>query len=128
MGSAEAIALLSPTDVARLTGQAIGTLMNWRYRRIGPPFIKIGRKVWYDTQDLRAWIASRKQVTSDASETTKRKLALQVLRGGPDVDGRHRIGGHKTQRERRPLRGGGGTALCESGPGRGAPAGSEDVQ
>ncbi|MEO9825047.1 MAG: MerR family transcriptional regulator [Paracoccaceae bacterium] len=35
-------------------------LAQWRYRRVGPPWIKIGRKVAYLGADLNAWIAAQR--------------------------------------------------------------------
>lgn len=34
---------------------AVGTLRNWRARRVGPPFVKIGKAVLYPVQELDAW-------------------------------------------------------------------------
>jgi hypothetical protein len=33
----------------------VGTLSNWRAKRIGPPFLKIGRAILYPLADLQAW-------------------------------------------------------------------------
>ncbi len=32
-----------------------GTLRNWRNKRIGPPFVKIGKSVLYRREDLERW-------------------------------------------------------------------------
>jgi len=34
-----------------------GKLAQWRYRRVGPPWIKLGRKIAYLGADLNAWLA-----------------------------------------------------------------------
>lgn len=120
--------LLTPTDVARLTGLALGTLMNWRSQRIGPPFIKLGRKIWYDARDLDAWVNSRRQVTRDVPQNTERKLALPVLRSRTNLDRRHRLGGHKTQREHCPDEGVRGAQSGGAGAGGVAKAGNQDFQ
>ena len=65
--------LLSPERVSAITGQAIATLMSWRSRNAGPPFVKIGRKVWCREQDLLAWIESRVRVTDDEPDKTNGK-------------------------------------------------------
>ena len=38
---------------------------------------------------------------------SRRELALSILGGRPKVDGKHRLGGHKTQRIRRSAEGSG---------------------
>jgi glucose/arabinose dehydrogenase len=52
------------TDAAFLTDEevsqryrgevSVGTLRNWRSKRIGPPFIKIGKAVLYPIDELEA--------------------------------------------------------------------------
>ncbi|WP_415921313.1 hypothetical protein [Tateyamaria sp. SN6-1] len=39
----------------------------WRHKRTGPSYFKIGRKVKYAGDDLNAWFASNKVVTNDAA-------------------------------------------------------------
>lgn len=49
------------------TGLARQTLAKLRVYGGGPDYIKVGRRVIYDTRDLDAWLASRKRAsTSDA--------------------------------------------------------------
>lgn len=38
---------------------AVGTLANWRSRKIGPPFVKFRSKVLYPIADLEAWEAEQ---------------------------------------------------------------------
>jgi len=51
--------LLNEREVAEMTGLALSTLRHWRVRRIGPPFLKLGRKrqgaVRYALHDLVEW-------------------------------------------------------------------------
>ena len=35
-------------------------LAQWRHRMVGPPWVKIGRKVAYLGTDLNAWIAAQR--------------------------------------------------------------------
>lgn len=45
------------------------TLRAWRLRGHGPRFIKLGRSIRYDPQDLDDWVASnRRTSTSDRGE------------------------------------------------------------
>lgn len=58
--------LLDTKAAAPLCGQSEGTLENWRVQGVGPKFIKAGRKVLYDPDDIAEWRASRRfQSTSD---------------------------------------------------------------
>ena len=52
--------LLTPEDVARITGLSVETLAQWRSQRRGIPYVKISRScVRYRQADLDAWISER---------------------------------------------------------------------
>ena len=51
--------LKNTTEVAEWLGTKPGVLAQWRYRGVGPRFIKVGRSVMYDVADLEAWLASQ---------------------------------------------------------------------
>ena len=56
----ESSALLTPANVAQITGLSVETLAQWRSQRQGIPFIKISRNVVrYRQSDLDAWLAER---------------------------------------------------------------------
>ncbi|MGH9344511.1 MAG: helix-turn-helix transcriptional regulator [Terriglobia bacterium] len=60
--------LLTPEDVADVTGLSTETLAQWRSQRRGIPFIKISRNcVRYRQQDLDFWLAERVVSTSGTS-------------------------------------------------------------
>ena len=48
---------LTPRDVADIYGLNIGTLANMRFHKIGPRYIKAGRKVLYRIEDIESWLA-----------------------------------------------------------------------
>lgn len=48
--------VLTPEEVARLLKIPERTLADWRYRREGPPFRKVGRHVRYLGTEVRAWL------------------------------------------------------------------------
>ncbi len=50
---------------------SVGTLRNWRSKRIGPTFVKIGKAVLYPTNELDAW-DQKNTVTCGASKMTQR--------------------------------------------------------
>jgi len=59
--------LLEQDEAARLIRHSPRTLERQRWAGTGPPFLKIGRKVLYDRQELLAWARShRRTSTSDA--------------------------------------------------------------
>jgi predicted DNA-binding transcriptional regulator AlpA len=47
--------LIDQDEAAGRLGISPRTLANWRYRREGPPYRKVGRSVRYDEDDLRTW-------------------------------------------------------------------------
>lgn len=58
---------LTPDQVVDRWGNAIGrgTLANWRAKRRGPPFVKIGARVVYPLDQLAAW-ERENQIGGDA--------------------------------------------------------------
>lgn len=51
---------LSPVQVAETLGITIGTLAVWRCtKRYYLPFVKIGRKIFYRSEDVNAFVESR---------------------------------------------------------------------
>lgn len=40
------------------------TLDDWRYRRVGPPFVKVGTLVRYRRSDVDAWLTSATVTTT----------------------------------------------------------------
>jgi excisionase family DNA binding protein len=54
--------LQTETQAARYLSVSRKTLERWRSSADGPPFIRVGsRSVRYSTNDLDAWIASRRR-------------------------------------------------------------------
>ena len=43
-------------DVSAFLGIPVGTLYQWRHRRVGPPAAKVGRHLRYDPADVRSWL------------------------------------------------------------------------
>ena len=66
--------LLTPEDVATITGLSTETLAQWRSQRKGIPFLKLSRNVVrYQQGDLDAWLAARiVRVEADPSNATGR--------------------------------------------------------
>ena len=50
--------LMTQPEVAEYLRVAEHTLENWRYRKIGPRFMKAGARVLYRHSDIDAWLES----------------------------------------------------------------------
>jgi excisionase family DNA binding protein len=48
--------LMRPADVARYIGIPEQTLYQWRYRRVGPRCMKVGRHLRYRRADVDRWL------------------------------------------------------------------------
>ena len=60
---------LTRTDLARELTLSVDTLQRWETRRMGPPCVRVGRKVLYRMEAVRDWLReqeARKQGTSRA--------------------------------------------------------------
>ena len=65
--------LLTPSEVAEITGLSIETLAQWRSQRRGIPFVKVSRNcVRYRQSDLDRWLEER-IVSVVAGATTERR-------------------------------------------------------
>ncbi|SEO09396.1 hypothetical protein SAMN05216227_104616 [Pseudorhodobacter antarcticus] len=47
---------LNRTDLARELTLSVDTLQRWETRRIGPPCVRVGRKVLYRMEAVRDWL------------------------------------------------------------------------
>jgi hypothetical protein len=48
-----------PSEITYIYGIPEGALANMRAQRIGPPYFKVGRKVFYFLSDIEKWIKSK---------------------------------------------------------------------
>ena len=48
--------LWSVDDTSTWLGVPVGTLYQWRTRRLGPRAFRVGRHLRYDPADVRAWL------------------------------------------------------------------------
>jgi hypothetical protein len=51
--------------VSSILGVSVRTLSRWDAAGIGPPKIKVGKKVLFDLHRLSEWLTSRETVTSE---------------------------------------------------------------
>ena len=47
---------LNRTDLARELTLSVDTLQRWETRRVGPPCVRVGRKVLYRMEAVREWL------------------------------------------------------------------------
>jgi hypothetical protein len=52
---------LTRAEVASEIGVSADTLARWETRRIGPPCVRMGRKVLYRADAFREWLVSRER-------------------------------------------------------------------
>lgn len=52
---------LTRANVAAEIGVSVDTLARWETQRIGPPCIRVGRKVFYRADAFRDWLISRER-------------------------------------------------------------------
>lgn len=52
---------LSRGEIAREIDVSIDTLQRWETRRMGPPCVRLGRRVLYRTEAFREWLVSRER-------------------------------------------------------------------
>ncbi len=51
--------LLTPEEAARHLKMAKQTLARWRVEGTGPPFVRLGTRIFYRRSDLHAFVAGR---------------------------------------------------------------------
>ena len=51
---------INEKQAAKFLGVAVQTLRNWRHHRTGPAYIKMGRSVRYQIDDLQSYIDKRR--------------------------------------------------------------------
>jgi hypothetical protein len=84
------VARLTVRETAAYVRLAAGTLNSWRSAGRGPRFIKLGRKILYDTVDLDQWINSHKQTST--SDHPQMRLRRRRYRAGMISQRRQRTG------------------------------------
>lgn len=52
---------LTQSEVAALLKVNVRTLRHWRQHKVGPPSLKLGKRVWYSKQAVEDWLKARIQ-------------------------------------------------------------------
>lgn len=63
---------LTTSEVSELLRTPIPTLYQWRTKKIGPPAIKIGRKILYRREHIQWWLETQKDPALDQKSQTGR--------------------------------------------------------
>jgi hypothetical protein len=56
---------LKSADAAKKIGVATGTLANWRWKKVGPPYYVVGGMVRYADDELDGYVTAGRQTTAD---------------------------------------------------------------
>jgi hypothetical protein len=59
---------ITPEEAAAIYGVNRGTLANFRSRKIGCPYIKVGRKILYRVDQFETWLFSTAVKTMESAE------------------------------------------------------------
>ncbi len=54
-------AYMTTTEVATYLRTSPATVRFWRYRKYGPPGLKVGRRVLYAVADVETWLERRRR-------------------------------------------------------------------
>jgi len=60
--------LLNERQATKVLGVAVQTLRNWRCLRVGPPYVKIGRRVFYLMDDLKHYVNAHRIIPRGTAE------------------------------------------------------------
>lgn len=52
---------LTESELAADLDKSPRTVKRWRARRVGPPFLKVGKTIWYRRDAVREWLRSLEQ-------------------------------------------------------------------
>ena len=70
--------LVEEVDFARERGVSVRTCQRERQLLTSPPFVKIGRRIYYRTESIKAWICDLERSGFRASHSSRRRS--EVLR------------------------------------------------
>lgn len=62
---------LSRAEIAAELGVSTDTLARWKTHRIGPPCVRVGRKVLYRAESFRDWLVNREATLARPKRETR---------------------------------------------------------
>lgn len=63
--------LLDEVQLAKRLGMSRKALSIRRWRGGGPPFVRLGRRVFYRPEDVQEWLASNRWISTAAQPTAR---------------------------------------------------------
>jgi hypothetical protein len=72
--------LVPEADFAERIGQSVHTLRTWRSRGLGPPFVKIGKKIFYG-EGARLWVLAQERDPGTSGRANGRVAPDTVCEG-----------------------------------------------
>ena len=90
---------MSPVELAENFDLSEDTLADWRSQRKGPPYLKVGKNIWYLKEHIDTWAESQ-LIGEDNGITSKmRNVALQVQVQRKGIRGNDRFGRHRRKQD-----------------------------
>lgn len=68
-----AVGIIDADEMAALLQVSHLTLTTWRWRRCGPPFIKVGKKIFYPLSEFATWIGDESARQNAVHRTAKKR-------------------------------------------------------
>jgi hypothetical protein len=56
--------LIPEAELSEETGWSVPTLRTWRSLRKGPPYIAVGRRIWYRRSSYNQWLLKHERITT----------------------------------------------------------------
>jgi hypothetical protein len=78
-----------------------GTLANWRWKSIGPPYYAVGTIILYADDELDAWVAAGRQSTADDPGASAAEMAAAERVAEPGEEPAQRATPASPARDRR---------------------------
>ena len=69
------IGVVSDTELAAALSVSTTTLAIWRSKKIGPPYVKLGKNVFYTYNDLCTWVDTEAKVRRTHSDRREQKTS-----------------------------------------------------
>jgi hypothetical protein len=67
--------LMTEADYAELRGVSLRTIQRERAMRVGPPYIKLGARIFYRPAAIEAWLIAQEVVQPRADRARRREVA-----------------------------------------------------
>jgi predicted DNA-binding transcriptional regulator AlpA len=93
--------LLTSQEAAGLLGIAVATLHNWRSRKRGPVYLKIGGSIKYRLSDIEKFLVACELAPDPVRKAVFRPIVREFSTRLVSAPKTPRFGGHRTKADRR---------------------------